>query len=449
MREFTDENGNMFETNKEIGRGAQGVVYKTKNADIAVKLILENEKEIKDENKIKLIQKNIKRIIYKPFPKNIAVAKPLSVLKDKAGYIMYLLEDMKPLLELFPQKLKKEVEIEMPFFLEEYAKKDKRGAEFIAFYLKSGSLRKRLKLLSRLGAVLHRLYCRGMIYADISYNNIFFNDNSIYLIDTDNIEYAHSFKGCVYTPEFEVPEIKRGESNSIYSDIYAYAILSFYLLTMIHPFDGELLNNDWDKENKNIWEIPWIEDSKDSSNESKKVSLRGALTMTSELDALFHSVFEDGRVDKLKRDSLPLWIESFEKAYSITLKCPKCGMTYYDTFSNCPYCDSEKPKRIEFVSYYQNGTQRWKFIKEIKKQISIKSYLFKPFEITKIDDEFLKIVKGKDTYDFIFKTTDKLFINKRPKTDAIYTIPCEELEKGIEIKINTPIEIIVKIRIYE
>ena len=447
--EYTDGQ-RIYEVKKEIGKGAQGVVYETFDEDIAVKLILENEKKINDKNKIKLIQRDIKKIIYKPFPKDISLAKPLAVLKDEAGYVMYLLKNMKPLNTLFPQKLPKNEEISIPDFLDEYAKTDKMGAEYIAYYLKSGSLRLRLKVLSRLALTLHRLYSRGMIYCDISYNNIFYNENGVYLIDADNIDYADNINKNIYTPEFEVPEILKGEKNSIYSDIYQYAILAYYLLTMNHPFDGALLENEWDNEEKDISEIPWIEDSGDSSNESQKVSLRGDLTITKELDFLFHKTFEEGKINKYKRPSLILWIEAFEKAFCQTLKCPECKMSYYDELHvACPYCHGKKPKRVEVVSFYkENSIKRWRFVKEIESSVVIGSYLFESLDILNIDKEFLSIIKKDDLYKFIFKKTGKIYLNNR-LISSVYTIPEEELEKGIELIVKKEIPLLVTIKVYQ
>ena len=446
--EYIDEQGRVYEIKKEIGKGAQGAVYETADEDIAIKLILEDEKNIKDESKIKLIQRDIKKIIYKPFPKDIFIAKPLAVLKNEAGYVMYLLNNMKPLSKLFPQKLDKEKEVLIPKFLEEYAKEDKNGAEYIAYYLQSGSLRLRLKLLSRLALTLHRLHSRGMLYCDISYNNIFYNENIIYLIDADNIDYANSIKKSIYTPEFEVPEILKGENNSIYSDIYAYAILAYYLLTIHHPFDGALLENDWENEKESIVEIPWIEDKNDFSNKSNKVSLRGDLTITKELDFLFHKTFEEGRIDKYKRPSLLLWIEAFEKAFSQTLQCPECKMTYYDFHSKCPYCQAKKPKRIEIVSFYKNNNiTRWKFVKEMGHFVSMKNYLFKSFDILNIDEEFLTVIEEAEKYKFIFKTREKIYLNNRLFTRKVKYISKKELEEGVDLSVDN--DILVTIKVYQ
>jgi len=234
------------EKNNELGRGGQGVVYKTKNADTVIKIVLKNDQPIKDKKEIQAFHQKIKKLIYKPLPNDINIAKPLAVLQNEAGYVMNLLDGMYSLAELLPQELSKEKteRLAIPIFLKEFYKKNKqnkRSAIYIAHYLHTGGLRKRLYTLSRLAVVLYRLHSRGIVYFDISHNNIFINNDEIplvYLIDADNIEYESVNKSTVYTPNFEVPEIVRGEPNSTYSDIYAFGILSYLTLTTTHPFDG-------------------------------------------------------------------------------------------------------------------------------------------------------------------------------------------------------------------
>jgi DNA-binding helix-hairpin-helix protein with protein kinase domain len=141
-----------------------------------------------------------------------------------------------------------------------------------------------------------------------------------------------------------VPELAKNipEPNSIYSDIYAFGILSYLLLTTTHPFDGIGLEEaDWDdekSEQKQRWELPWIEDSNDDSNKSSK-GLKGILTITKELYALFHKLFEEGKENKYKRPTLPIWIENLEKSACKTIKCINCIV--HTTYVNCSiisYC---------------------------------------------------------------------------------------------------------------
>ncbi|MEL0649924.1 hypothetical protein V6246_00735 [Algibacter sp. TI.3.09] len=462
------DNIHYIETDNELGRGGQGVVYKTKNADTVIKIALDNELPIKDPTQIKSFHKKIKKLIFKPLPIDINIARPVTVLKDEAGYVMQLLNGMEPFSRLLPQELKKEeaANMEIPVFLEELSKRDKRAALYFTHYNKSGGLRKRLYTLSRLAIVLNRLHTRGLVYFDISHNNVFINKDDIplvYLIDADNIEYESINKQTVYTPNFEVPELMQNSPNSTYSDIYAFGILSFLTLTTKHPFDGEgLEEEDWDTEaaiKKEKWELPWIEDSNDDSNKSK-AGLRGHLTITKELNILFHKLFEGGKFDKYQRPTLPLWIELLEKAACKTIKCSSCNMSYYnDVFDKCPYCESEKPKRLIVKSYYyidgKKQEERWEYVREIlegTKIIEVPNYLFKSFDILKVDDVFLEIKFSRQTrIELSFnKTGDEKIFFESETSKPIFnkkSIRDEELKKGISIVTFSDIKTLVEIKI--
>lgn len=464
---YIDEFNNSHYLGDELGRGGQGVVYKTKDADTVIKKALNNEQSITDKTQIKLFHQKIKKLIYKPLPNDINIAKPLVVLKDEAGYVMYLLEGMKPFAELLPQELSKEKaeRIVIPGFLKELSEKDSRSAIYFSYYLQTGGIRKRLYTLSRLAIILYRLHSRGIVYFDISHNNIFINNDDIplvYLIDADNIEYESVNKDVVYTPNFEVPEVVKGEPNSTYSDIYALGILSYLTLTTIHPFDGVGLEEDgWDSgdsETKEKWELPWIEDSNDDLNKSKSTGLRGSLTITEELSKLFHSLFEEGKVNKFQRPTLPIWIEALEKAACKTLLCSNCKMSYYDDlFNECPYCQTTKPKRLIIKSYYFKDNkklqERWHLVKEIlenTKKIEIPNYIFKSFDILNIDDVFLEIKFSKKTrVELSFQKSSEsiYFESKTPMVLFNKRVGLSKLEKGISIVTEGDITTLVEIQI--
>lgn len=459
-------NVHYVEKDNELGRGGQGVVYKTKSADTVIKIALKNDQAIQNKKEIKYFYQKIKKLIYKPLPKDINIAKPLAVLQNEAGYVMNLLDGMYPFAELLPQELSKEKaeNLDIPDFLKELVKKDKRSAIYFTYYLQTGGLRKRLYSLSRLAIVLYRLHSRGIVYFDVSHNNIFMNNDDIpliYFIDADNIEYESSNKNTVYTPNFEVPEVVKGEPNSTYSDIYAFGILSYLTLTTTHPFDGVARNEaDWDSdeiEKKEKWELPWIEDSNDDSNKSYS-GLKGRLTITQDLYRLFHQLFEEGKEKKYKRPTLPIWIEILEKSASKTLLCPSCKMSYYDDlFTKCPYCETAKPKRLIVESYYykdgQKQQNRWIYIKEINKDtriIELANYIFKTFNILEIDDIFLEIkFPNESRVELSFNKTDEdvYFESKTPMRVLNKIIGLNKLENGISILTYSDIITLVEIRI--
>ncbi|WWW12530.1 protein kinase [Arcobacter cryaerophilus gv. pseudocryaerophilus] len=449
-----------------LGRGGQGVVYKTKNADVVIKIALNNEQQIKDKKQIKAFNQKIKKLIYKPLPNDINIAKPLALLQNEAGYVMNLLDGMHPFAKLLPQELSKEKaeSLEIPSFLGELEQNDKRSAIYITYYLNTGGLRKRLYALSRLAVVLYRLHSRGIVYFDVSHNNIFINSDDIplvYLIDADNIEYESINKSTVYTPNFEVPEILRGEPNSTYSDIYAFGILSYLTLTTTHPFDGVgLTEGEWDSDETNSkerWELPWIEDSNDDSNRSKN-GLKGTLTITQELYKLFHQLFESGKEDKYARPTLPIWIEFLEKAASSTIVCKGCAMSYYDDlFANCPYCEMAKPKKLIVESYYYKDDKkqqsRWKFVKEIyedTKVVELPNYIFKAFNILEMNETFLEVKFANiSRVELLFNKKDEkiYFESKTPMNLSRKSVGVDKLKKGLSIFTHSDIATLVEIKI--
>jgi serine/threonine protein kinase len=450
----------------ELGRGGQGIVYTTRDTDTVIKIALENEKPIKDNKKIENFHRKVKKLIYKPIPLDINIAKPLSVLENEAGYVMHLLSGMEPFSKLFPCELSKDEaeQMKIPEFLKELYEKDERSAFCFTHYLNTCGLRKRLYSLSRVAIVLMRLHSRGLVYSDLSHNNIFINNDEIplvYLIDADNIEYDKTNRSIVYTPDYEVPEVVKGEANSLYSDIYSFSILSFMTLTTTHPFKGQGMEEaDWDSdetETKEQWELPWIEDSNDDSNKSN-AGLRGGLTITKELDSLFHKVFEDGKRDKYERPTLPLWIEALEKAATKTIKCNTCNMSYYDDmFEVCPYCKSKKPQRIIIKSYYyknnQKENEKWYFVKEIDinsvKKIELPSCIFKSFDILNLNDIFLDInFTRKNKLEFSFyKKDEKIIFDSKEMFTSRKPSSLSKLKNGISIIVENDKDITTLIEI--
>jgi hypothetical protein len=188
--------------------------------------------------------------------------------------------------------------------------------------------------------------------------------------------------------------------------------------------------------------------------------LRGTLTITSELDRLFHQLFEEGKEEKYTRPLLPVWIESLEKAASKTLMCPRCKMSYYDDlFTECPYCKSSKPKRLVVESYYykerEKREKRWQYVQEIledTKKIELSSYIFKAFDILEVDTVFLEIkFPNKSRVELSFHKTDEeiYFESKTPMLVANKRVGLKKVKEGISIITQGIITTIVEIKIEE
>jgi len=447
MEKIIDEFNNRHYIEKELSRGGQGVVYVTKDKDVVIKEILQSNEPIKDEKGIKKSHILIKNVIYKPIPFDIEIAKPLALLKDRAGYVMKMI-DMQPLEKLMPQKLKEDEKVEICDFLEEFAKKSKEGAELISYYNQTGSLKKRVFILANIAKTLYRLHLRGLVYFDLSFNNVFFKDKDIYFIDIDNLKYNSSIKpkDSLFSPDFEVPEVANGvDTNSFYSDIYAFGILAFYLLTLHHPFEGKKVfesGDSWDSDEwgevENRWDYPWIYDNQDFSNEAIPL-LPKELTISDELFSLFRQLFEEGKKDKYKRPSLNMWIKALNLSAVKLIECPKCKMSYFDDrFDSCPYCESQKPSRIIIKSYrYEDKikTDERYFVSELKDIIEIPYFITNLFSLKK--KSILKIA-FKKTIEFIFdKDKEEIYFNSNSKSySAIKKIGIDKVKRGIFIIIK-------------
>jgi len=322
---------------KKLGEGGQGAVYRTKDENIALKLLFDKEgKPLKSEEEFKKFSKTIDGIRILPLSK-LNLAKPVSLLKSPhCGYTLRLLQDMIPISELI-----------------------KPNADNLAqFYINSGGLKKRLLVLARTAEILARIHAKSIVYADISQNNIFIsesNENSeVWLIDCDNLRFLSELGGTIYTPGFGAPEVVKGETgNTVLSDIYSFAILCYYTLVQAHPFLGEMVENGggWDDDDSDededmeekaySGEIPWVGDEDDNENFSETGIPREKI-LTNEILNLFRKTFEDGRMDKTKRPGLSLWAEELRKAADMTIKCHKCGSTFYANLKKCPFCNEAR-----------------------------------------------------------------------------------------------------------
>ena len=94
---YYDENMNshIVNVNKVLGRGGQGIVYRTEDPNIALKLALKDSKEINDPEEIERFKQIVHKLLLLQLPKDVKVSVPISVLKDSAGYVMKMLSTAK------------------------------------------------------------------------------------------------------------------------------------------------------------------------------------------------------------------------------------------------------------------------------------------------------------------------------------------------------------------
>ena len=86
-----------------------------------------------------------------------------------------------------------------------------------------------------------QLHAKGLSYCDISFGNVFFDENTgdIQICDCDNVVIDNAVVGVAGTPRFMAPEIVLGKGRpNTQTDQFSLAVLLFYMQVMHHPLFG-------------------------------------------------------------------------------------------------------------------------------------------------------------------------------------------------------------------
>ncbi len=340
MRTVIGENSDaQYQLEAEIGSGAQGRVFSVKGGKYALKLIGR-----KSSKNAQLLKRKISYIKTRNIS-DLNISKPIEQIKGEyLGYIMEMATDM----------------ISLEKLLKPTSDSD--------WWEKSGGLKKRLLILKNLSQLLSDLHSRGLIYGDLSPNNIFVSEDKeyaeVYLIDVDNITHESKVGDAFYTPGYGAPEVVKGNSGAdTYTDDYSFSVIAYQLLTLNHPFVGDYVNQGDPEleEDAYIGNIPWIEHSTDKINKST-TGLNSSMTISKMIKKEFTNSFEINILNKLKRTSTSKWNEVFTKSLTGILKCNKCSNTFfYNPELSCPFCNETK-KLIGIINIYQ-------YHKNIKEEI--------------------------------------------------------------------------------
>ena len=266
-------------------------------------------------------------------------------------------------------------------------------------YSNTGSTRRRLLALSKCASILARLHSAGLVYGDISPNNVFVGDGDskeVWLIDADNLRFERSEGGnSVYTPHYGAPEIVQGHDQSRpRTDCWAFAVMAFRALVLCHPFIGKKVlepDNDedgWDSEaapdgapadldeQAYAGYLSFIDDDEDDTN-SAVSGLPRELVATLEIRRLFQETFGVGRKQPHRRPVMAFWALEMVKASDQSLTCPDCAMSYFaDNCEKCPYCEAPRP------GFARAKTPRWEvLIPANATEFALPHRLFNPFSV--------------------------------------------------------------------
>lgn len=418
FNEYVDEYQNVHIRDKVLGQGGQGVVFRTKDPDLAIKLVIdESGTPVTDEESVERDSKRFKRVRLLPLPENLNISVPAALLQKNAGYVMQLLSEMVPFSHFWLDGKSAENigADDIPAWLSTMPENE---AKKIVHYYRTGGLRRRLHALYKCASLLARLHGNGMVYGDISPNNIFISerldDSAVWLIDADNIRFEITAGGSVvYTPKYGAPELVQGKDGGRpSSDCHAFAVVAFYLLSLIHPFVGKKVDGtdegDWADEENDGEDVedkayaglfPWVDDQDDDSNSSDS-GLPRSLLLTEKLISLFEGTFGPGRTSPLLRPTIYHWPEALAQAADMTVTCPGCSMNYYYDFihpetedHNCPYCKTQRPQMLILESYRWNGPDKpinspcWRYVREISQgtELTVPRRVFDEFSMIDSD----------------------------------------------------------------
>ncbi|WP_458377874.1 protein kinase domain-containing protein [Pseudomonas fluorescens] len=417
-----DEFHNVHHLAIELGRGAQGQVWRTRDKDVAIKLMLSSELPVTDPQLREAYARKIRRLRSLPIPAGLPLAGPAALLTSVAGYAMNLLEDMQPFQRLLPDAARSAgmCASQVPHWLQDLFAKDPAAAARLVHYRESGALRRRLAVLGRCAAVLARLHAGGLVYGDLSPGNVFLSvqpgDVHVWLIDADNLRFVsrHATDAC-YTPRYGAPEVVQGRAGSDFStDSHALATLVFYLLSLQHPFIGDLVEtSDWavddseeDAEAQALaGKLPWIDDPLDPRNATRN-GLPRQLVLTPALQWLCQQTFGAGRTEPRRRPASLHWSQALARAQDACVHCTECGMDHFvGAWPACPYCTAPLPAVFSCRAWQWPGAPGeqplWTLHHELPEPgevLDLPARLFQPFTLDTQPQPWLRFVRLGEDY---------------------------------------------------
>ena len=320
IHQVIDASGAVHTLARKLGSGGQGEVWLAEGGRRIIKLL--NPRS--DAEALRRQLAFVRRLDLA----GLHVAKPIAVLKPPhVGYVAEFLGDMVSIKAL----------MEAP------------ANELLRWHIDSGGLRRRLRLLAHAGEALLGLHARGVVYADVSHNNVFVSEpvgaNEAWLIDLDNLSHESDPRRAIYTPGYGAPEVVAGAAGcTTLSDAWAFAVLVWNTLTLTHPFIGDLVNDGEPELEEEAFaaRVPWVGHATDDRNRCSN-GLPPELVLAGRLMDLTRRTFEDGVRDRNRRPSVSDWVERLHAAADQTVTCAGCGGSYFVTESACPWCEEPRP----------------------------------------------------------------------------------------------------------
>lgn len=450
-----DEFGKTHEIKEEMSRGGQGVIHKTGNRNIIIKL--QHNQDV-DESQKERQRKEFERLQTLPIPANTNITTPISILQDSIGYTMELLNDMIGFEESFrPSGDVTAREFQKNSYLRQLAslgdgddvvlvdlKKNNVGALAVAFaeYISTGGLTRRMEAHMKVACYLAKLHSVGLVYCDISSQNLFISksweNTHVWLIDVDNLDFqAKTRKRKVCTPYYAAPEVQEGKGSTFYSDTYALAISTFWSTMGIHPFvdtraeseaESDCFSCDFiDDQIFSSENIPWIFDE-ESEGADVCTMMPYHYVYSLGMQSIYKKMFSQTGKDVLyHRPTAIQFAEELAEAWDTLVRCPQCHMEYQyfevkkeEDTQCCPYCEAKENCVLLHVYPVHFDGERSEKDKR-KDKIFVKSFMF---------DEKIKVPKRLISENLMGDLQDSAFLIV---TDE-HTCVIEPVVDGAKIK---------------
>lgn len=362
-KRYTDAYGKIHNTVGILSSGGQGAVFRTTDDNIVVKIEINSNSQEPIKSDDNTIEK-INNLIYLPIPENgINITLPIALINEYSGYIMQLLNDMKPFSTTFNISNDMGEREYKNDWLKTLPAPD--GLKnFFDDYINSGGAIRRFNAYFKIACYLAKLHAQGLVYCDISDNNMFISENidsnEVWLIDADNINFQiRTLKTGYYTPGYGAPEVIERRGCSFYSDSYALLVSFFWQTFGVHPFKGAMVyaDDDWDDENDLesqafSGKFPWILNRNDNSNIGK-TSIPIEIFNKNIFDILDRMFSHEGINNLYKRPSMAEIATELSTGLNQLINCDNCKMDF-DFFENdcCPYCDNDEIELLQVKTYY-------------------------------------------------------------------------------------------------
>lgn len=468
---------------KKLGQGGQGIVYRTSDPELLVKMPLKNGREITIKAEVEYFQTQFERLYLLPLTKAMHITRPLYLLAEQAGYVMQMMQDMQPIGELLPRVLNKQLAktFTRPAWLSENVSME--AAYSLAMYAKTGGAKRRLELLAQAAIELLKLHSVGVIFMDVSPDNIFCSTNSnhseVWLIDADNLRFeAVNAKSGVLTPQFGAPEIVKGEDGArVVSDAYSLSLLAFKILAMTGAFNGQRFLDA--QEDVDDWaavesvsagpslevqadqgELPFIFDAKDDSN-SPVNGLPSDLVLTPSLLSYFQKMFGEGRTEPWRRPSLQSLPRLLTSAADTSISCV-CGMSFYyqptAPEQSCPYCKHQAQPLLVANSYFYTAEgvselawtwvapfvdgQNLRLPRRLSGRFDIDNHKAPMLEVNQVEQDWFIYVSAEDIQVDITDQSGRF----RSLTGQ-WLLERHQLEEGVQLYLHAPYSVIIEIKV--